>query len=236
MPLIVTIVLVLLGVCLGNWQTGRAHQKQALQQRLDAAARQAPLALDGATLAQGAQLEFRAVRLTGQFVDWPLALNNRPLHGQAGFYLVMPFRLADSNTHVLVARGWLPRNVADPASLPPFRTPVGQVTIEGVLKTGLGHIMQLGTPAPLAAGAIVQNLAPAEFASASGLPTLPLILEQTGKQADGLVRDWPAPSLGVDKHQGYAFQWYALAVMAALFFLMTGFRRASKPKQDTEPR
>jgi cytochrome oxidase assembly protein ShyY1 len=26
-------------------------------------------------------------------------------------------------------------------------------------------------------------------------------------------------------HQGYAFQWYALAVMALLFFVITGFKR-----------
>ena len=32
---------------------------------------------------------------------------------------------------------------------------------------------------------------------------------------DGLVREWPDPGSGVDKHLGYAFQWYALAVLVA---------------------
>jgi surfeit locus 1 family protein len=40
-----------------------------------------------------------------------------------------------------------------------------------------------------------------------------------------MVRDWPAPSLGVEKHQGYAFQWYALSAMALIFFVVNGFRR-----------
>jgi surfeit locus 1 family protein len=31
------------------------------------------------------------------------------------------------------------------------------------------------------------------------------------------VRDWPAPALGVERHKGYAFQWYALAAMAVIF-------------------
>ena len=62
------------------------------------------------------------------------------------------------------------------------------------------------------------------------LPLQHFVLEQTS--ADGsetaLVRDWPAPDLGIDKHRGYAFQWYALAAMAFLFFLFTGLRSGSK--------
>ena len=47
------------------------------------------------------------------------------------------------------------------------------------------------------------------------------------------ARDWPLPSAGVDKHRGYAFQWYALAATAFLFFLVTGFRRASRSSNNT---
>ena len=43
-----------------------------------------------------------------------------------------------------------------------------------------------------------------------------------------LVRNWPAPDTGIDKHRGYAVQWYALAAMAALFFVITGFRSGRK--------
>jgi cytochrome oxidase assembly protein ShyY1 len=55
-------------------------------------------------------------------------------------------------------------------------------------------------------------------------------VQQGGPAApgEGLVRDWPVPSAGVDKHHGYAFQWYALAAMAVLFFVITGFRSGRK--------
>ena len=46
---------------------------------------------------------------------------------------------------------------------------------------------------------------------------------------DGLVRDWPDPGSGVEKHLGYAFQWYALAVLAAGLwarFVLFGRRKA----------
>jgi cytochrome oxidase assembly protein ShyY1 len=82
-------------------------------------------------------------------------------------------------------------------------------------------------------GVIVQNVTADEVAAASGLALLPFIIEQGGKNGvgaadDGLVRDWPSPSQGADKHRGYAFQWYGLAVAAFIFFIVTGFRRGTK--------
>ena len=229
-PFIATVLLVALGIALGQWQTRRAHEKLDLQARLTARAADAPLTL-GAAPTPAEPLEFRRVKVHGQFVaGWPVWLSNRPMDGRAGFYLMMPFRIADSNMHVLVARGWLPRNVAEATRLPPYSTPAGEVTIEGIVKRSAGHIKQLGTATPVAPNAIVQNLDVAQLATASGLRLQPFLIEQTGPAIAGepFVRDWPAPALGVEKHQGYAFQWYALAVMALLFFVITGFRRGTK--------
>jgi surfeit locus 1 family protein len=40
-------------------------------------------------------------------------------------------------------------------------------------------------------------------------------LQQTSAAADGRVREWPAPAAGIDRHRGYALQWYSLAGLAA---------------------
>ncbi|NHZ35213.1 SURF1 family protein [Massilia rubra] len=229
-PFVATVLLVALGIVLGRWQDGRAAQKIALQQQMTARAGAAPQVV-GAALLAAADVELRPVTVTGTFVrEWPLFLNNRPQEGKAGFYLLMPLRIDGSNTHVLVARGWLPRYTGQFDRLPEFDTPAGTVTITGMARAGMGHVMQLGTAAPVAPKAILQNLAPDEFAQASGLTVQPFFIEQSGPApaGDKLVRNWPAPSLNVEKHQGYAFQWYALAVMALLFFVITGFRRGTK--------
>jgi cytochrome oxidase assembly protein ShyY1 len=156
-------------------------------------------------------------------------LDNRPQQGRAGFYLVMPFKIAGSDTSVLVARGWLPRE-AEHNRLPRYATPAGPTTIEGIVTGSPGHVMELGTPAPLKPNAIVQNVDVAGFAAASGLKLQPFFVEQTGPAQPGeaLVRDWPAPSTGVDRNKGYALQWYGLATMAFLFFVITGFRSGTK--------
>ena len=94
------------------------------------------------------------------------------------------------------------------------------------------RVMELGKAPPPTPGAIVQNVDAAGFAQASGLRTLPVLVEQTsadaGAPAGTLIRKWPAPAVDVDRNKGYAFQWYALAAMAFLFFVITGFRSGTK--------
>lgn len=232
-PLIATVALVALGIALGNWQERRAAEKIALQTELSERSREAPLVLTGGT--SDVPHEFRRVSVRGQFVPgFPVFLDNRPYQGRAGYFLVMPFKIAGADQYVLVARGWLPRQAGEVGRLPQYATPGGQVAIDGIMRLDLGHVMQLGTAPALTPDAMVQNLSVADVARASGLPLLPFFIQQTGPQAgDALVRDWPAPALGVDKHRGYAFQWYALAAMAVLFFIITGWRR--EPKPDLEP-
>jgi cytochrome oxidase assembly protein ShyY1 len=226
-PFVATLILVLLGIVLGNWQTRRAAEKTALQARLDQGMAAAPLVLDGGAV-DPARLAFHRVIVTGEFVpNWPVFLDNRPQEGRSGFILLMPFKIAGSGKYVLVARGWLPRNLAEHDRLPPYTTPTGRITLEGRVVDHLARAMQLGTPAPLKPNAIVQNTEPGELARASGLDLLPVVVEQTGpgRPGEGLLRNWPAPSLDIDRHKGYAVQWYALAAMAFLFFVITGFRR-----------
>jgi cytochrome oxidase assembly protein ShyY1 len=228
-PFAATVALVALGIALGNWQTRRAAEKTALQARLEQRTAAPALVLDAAAQ-DPAAVEFRRVVVTGEFVpNWPLYLDNRPLDGRSGFIFLMPFKIAGSHKHVLVERGWLPLDPAGRA-IPQPPTPAGTVTIEGIAVARPARVMQLGTPPALKPGAIVQNLEVGDFAAASGLDMQPFLLEQTGPGVPGetLVRKWPAPATDVDRHRGYAFQWYALAAMAFVFFVITGFRSGAK--------
>lgn len=227
-PLVATVSVVALGIALGNWQSRRAEQKLAIEKAMTAQSALPVLMLNMA--AGNASLpEFRRVAVEGEFISaWPVYLDNRPYQGRAGFYLLMPLRLKDSDRVVMVERGWLPRDLSDRTRLPALPVQTGQVRIEGIVRHAASHVLGLGQDAPLQPGAIVQNLTLDEFARASGLPLQPYWIEQTNDTKDQLVRDWPQPSFGADKHRGYAFQWYALAVTAFLFFVITGFRRARK--------
>jgi len=226
-PLLATVVVVAIGIALGQWQTRRGDAKQAIETQTAARAAAAPLQVSGALL-DPAGIEFARLRVRGNFVtDWPLFLDNRPLQGKAGFYVLMPLKIEDSNVHVLVARGWVPRDRTDRLKLPVFSTPASTVEIEGLARTTVGQVMQLGSAPKIEARAILQNLTLTELSAATGYTLQPFVFEQHSDTRDGLVRDWPLASSGIDKHRGYAVQWYGLAAMALLFFIVTGFRRGS---------
>jgi len=84
--------------------------------------------------------------------------------------------------------------------------------VQGRLAASPSRLYELGEGA---AEAIRQNLDPAAFAVESGLKLLPLTVVQTAADSpdDTLLRHWPAPDLGLQKHYGYAFQWFALCAL-----------------------
>lgn len=226
-PFIAAVLVAAAGFALGEWQTGRAQEKEAIEAKLTEREAMTVLRLNEA-LQPLDDLEYRHVSLRGEFVsDWNVYLDNRPHQGRAGFQVATPFRLVDGGGHVLVLRGWAPRNLTDRTQVPAAAAPQGVVEIEGRVRRHAGRVMQLGSPPVLQPGAIVQNLGVEELATASGRDLLPFVLEQTSDTGDGLARDWPRPSTGADKHRGYAFQWYGLAAAALVFFFVTGWTRGT---------
>lgn len=224
-PLVVTIALVILGVSLGQWQSRRALEKESIAQALEQRGQMPPLVL-GTFEPRLPESSYRRVSLTGQFeAEWPVYLDNRPLHGVAGFYVVMPFKIQGTDKYVLIGRGWQPRDANERTRMRPLITPNQPITIEGVLLENFGHVMQLGQMGDLKPGAIIQNLNPGDLAKKTGWKVQEFVVEQTSLSDDGLQRDWPLPSSGSDKHRAYEFQWYALSLMAVIFFVVTGYRR-----------
>jgi surfeit locus 1 family protein len=227
-PCIATVLVMAIGIAAGQWQTRRAAEKEATAVRLSERAAAPPLTIDARPLSAD-QVEYRSVSVSGEFLpNWPVYLDNRPYQGIAGLYVLMPFRIASSRMHVLIARGWVPRDPANRTRLPAIPTPAGMITVQGMAKRNPGRLLQLGQQDALRPGAILQNLDVAGFAQASGLQMQPFLLEQSSPLPDGLKRDWPPPSTGIDKHRGYAFQWFALTAMAFIFFVVTGFRRGTR--------
>jgi cytochrome oxidase assembly protein ShyY1 len=63
----------------------------------------------------------------------------------------------------------------------------------------------------------------------------PFVIRQESTVDDGLIRAWDPPDFGIEKHYGYAFQWFALAATLFGFYAVTQFgsrfrRKARPPK------
>jgi len=231
---VVTLLGVVLTANLGAWQLRRAAQKIALQGAFESRAKLPVLgATDLAhTLAQADPQHYRRVHLRGRWVpERTVFLENRQMHARVGFYVVTPLQLADRPEAVLVQRGWAPRDLRDRTLLPAVPTPAGVVEVDGQIAPPPARLYEF---AGGGAGLIRQNLDLDAFSSESGLVLAPLSVQASDSPAtagDGLLREWPRPAVDVQKHYGYAFQWFALcALMAGLYvwfqLVRPRFRRA----------
>ena len=209
--LVAAVLAFLLTGRLGWWQLDRAAEKRAIQAGLEAGEKAAPLS--ASALLEAPPPLHRRVRLRGEWLaDRTVLLDNRPMHGRPGFYAVTPLRLEGRQDIVLVQRGWLGFDAQQRNRAPAVATAAGMVEIEGRVAIAPTRLYQLGEAG---SGAIRQNLDPSAFARETGLAVLPLaVLQTVGSNADdNLPRDWPTPDLGLSKHYGYAFQWFALAAL-----------------------
>jgi surfeit locus 1 family protein len=134
-------------------------------------------------------------------------------------------QLDGADVVVLVNRGWAPRNARERSELPPIGEPTGSITLEGLALSQVPRLLDLGgDPARGRLPAIWQNLDFEAFEQASGLRVARLIVQQSSSLDDGLLRQWARPETGVDKHRGYALQWYALAASIGVLTLWLGAR------------
>lgn len=206
---------------LGQWQLRRAAQKEALQTAIDAQARLPVLdTLALTAIKNKLDVVHRQAALKGVWrPEFTVYLDNRPMNGKSGFMVVTPLVLDGSSEVILVQRGWAPRNFTDRTRLPDISTPPGSVTLRGRIAPPPSKLYEFKGRE---SGHIRQNIDVAVFGEEIEMPLLGVSLVQTGAPNEGLLRDWAVPNAGVDKHYGYAFQWFGLC--ALLFILYIWFQ------------
>ena len=209
-------------VALGNWQLGRAAEKRELKARWEARAAAPPIEIPAGELpAQDAEL--RRVGARGVFEPrYAVYLDNRIRRGVPGYHVVMPLRIEGGERHVLVNRGWIART-ADRSELPQVRTPRESVSISGIGVVPGQRMLELSEK--VIEGRIWQNLTIERYRQTMPINIQPFLIRQDSALDDGLVREWEPPGFGIDRHYGYAFQWFALAATLLVFYAVTRFRR-----------
>ncbi|MGL1833110.1 SURF1 family protein [Rhodocyclaceae bacterium SMB388] len=213
-PVLAGLIVIVGTTLLGNWQMQRAAEKQDIQARIDAGLRAEPVPVD--TL--GVPAEWQNVSLTGNWrAEGTIYLDNRVYDGRAGYHVLTPLQLANAQGWVLVNRGWVFAG-PDRATLPPVPTALGPTTVIGQVREPESAPFTLATEA--GQGALWQYIDVARYRDWSGLAVRDWIVQQTSSSDDGLVRDWPRPDAGMDRHRGYALQWYSFAGIA---LALTGF-------------
>ncbi|MEY8876175.1 MAG: SURF1 family protein [Leptothrix sp. (in: b-proteobacteria)] len=235
--LVAALLLCALTARLGVWQLDRADQKrqfqaQIVQRHTLPALPATELARDAAALP--AQVD-RTVQLTGRWLAaGTVFLDNRQMNARPGFYVVTPLLLGPGDA-IMVQRGWVPRDQVDRQRLPELPSTDGDVHISGRIAPPPSRLYDFGDAGQ---GLIRQNLDLAAHAKSLGLTLRPASVVQTDpvSPADGpLLRDWPVPAVDIQKHLGYAAQWFALSALCAGLYVWFQLIRPRLRRDATQP-
>ena len=198
------VLLVLLGVGLGNWQLRRAEYKESLAKNIAAKEQLNPLS------AADKKWEINDALYHQMIIDgyWLNAegvwLDNRP-HPQGrdpitgittGFNLLMPLKIkvGEQDYIIWVNRGWAPRSFSQRDVVPKVEDINTKVQIKGVVFADAGKTYNFGKEIDSKASdgrSLIQNFSITHFSQKLNLPYQTFIVRQESESNDGLDRHWP---------------------------------------------
>lgn len=233
-PTLMTAALLPLLIGLGIWQLGRAEEKREIEQTVSRRMTAPPLEIDAArwqAIHAGADvstLAYRRVTMSGRFeVVHQYLLDNRTRNGIAGFQVLTAFIPGGADGGVLVNRGWIPLGERRDR-LPPLPAPSTLLRISGAFDAPRKPPPLLGAsgyeqrPWPK----IVQRVELEPMSKQLGISLLPQVVLLDPDAAAGFVREWkPYYGISVQRHQAYAFQWFALATALAFIYIVVNLKR-----------
>jgi cytochrome oxidase assembly protein ShyY1 len=220
-----TAVMVTLMVSLGLWQLQRAEEKDALALAFQQRQVQRPALLSELWGKPPAALAYAPVQLNGTFLqDEYFLLDNRISGGRFGYEVLGILRLDDGSGTVLVNRGWIAGD-SSRRELPEVPKVAGQVTLTGHVYVAPGapyllaeQQLRAGWPKRIQAVEMDKIQPPIMAVTPGTVFPYPVRIDADGPGA--LLVDWKVVNVSPQKHQGYALQWFAMAVVLFVFYVL----------------
>ena len=225
-------------VRLGIWQLDRLDQRRTFNSTVYERWILDPYDVTSGDLPADLQeLEYRRVQVSGEYdYDNQLGLKNQLRNGAPGINLVTPLVLDDGRA-VLIARGWIPDNEADPEQWPTFDEPSTE-PIVGLIQES--QMMPNGGVVPVPDQPeqqwfyvnidAIQPQMPYEL-----LPVFILQLPDEDRTYDMLPSREEPLRLHEGDHLSYAVQWFSFALMLGIgyiFFVRHFERKALLPESE----
>lgn len=216
-PMIVlTILAVALFMRLGFWQIARACEKKQMLATVSAFSKQAPKVWQPAS---PMPKQYQPLRVQGRFLPTVFLLDNQHYQHQFGYDVISPLLLPNGHV-VLVDRGWI---VADLMhhKMPVIDIPKGSSVVVGSAYYSSSKNWILGQAIEkknkdLAIIELVDTHLLSQFLHKS---VYPFIIRLSSHAENGFVRDWPVVAMSIERHYGYALQWFAIALVIFILFI-----------------
>jgi surfeit locus 1 family protein len=219
---LLTLLLLPALVMLGFWQLQRSDEKALLAGIFERRQVQAPVSLQELDAQSPEALAYLPVTVSGEFVAGSdFLLDNRIHRGKFGYEVLSLLRLAQSEDAVLVNRGWVAGDSAR-LRLPELPQVAGLVTLRAHVYVAPGETYMLGEQTledgwPKRIQAVEMDKLTAAVDENS---LFPYTVRVDPGQPGALTVDWKIVNMSPEKHTGYAVQWFTMAAVLAILYLL----------------
>jgi cytochrome oxidase assembly protein ShyY1 len=212
---------------LGFWQLDRAAQKERLFAAFANAGSQTPVTLEAARRVE-ASPRYPLVGVQGRYdTAHTYYLVDRTHDGKVGTVAYAIFEPADGSKPLLVDRGFVADDArGHAANIPP--PPQGEQQVSALYAPAPGSGLRMGGNALPRQNAWPKEsiyLDVGEIAADVGRSLDAKILLLAPDPASGFVREWRPDVFPPERHRGYAFTWFTLAVIVAGVFVGMHWRK-----------
>lgn len=217
---LLTTLLVFLGTALcirlGIWQLNRLESRRAFNAQVESMRVLPPLDLNQVGTASIAEMEWRSVKVAGEYdFENQIVLRNQYYGDQYGYHLWTP--LLFDGTAVLVDRGWMPADGnSAPSDWRKYDEP-GIVNIAGQIRLGQTKPALGGVADALPENGVrleIWNNGDVEHITGQlPYPALPVYIQLNTDESDSEppIPFQPEIELTEGPHFGYALQWFTFA-------------------------
>ena len=213
-------------VSLGLWQLDRADQKRTIEAAI-VNAKTGPVEL----IANGRELldkEYYDVRLQGNYLsDKQFIYDNQIVDQVSGYYVLTPFILTDQLGVILVNRGFIPWNGQ--------RERLADIAVDSVsreikvqVSSPIKRMELKATDVSRQFPVLIQAVDFDVLEEVSKLKFVKVVGLLDPSSSDGYVRKWEPYTGSIEKHIGYAIQWFLMALVLAIIGLRIVLKRRKK--------
>lgn len=225
--ILLTVVGVTLFVGLGLWQLQRADFKQDIEEKFaDRLSEDYQRFHVDDAIDTGEDIEYRKLIVKGRFDnDHHFLIDNKINGGKAGYQVLTPFLLLNSDRIMLINRGWvalgesrqvLPKIVNGPDSSQVY----GIASLPDTDGYRLGKV-SLTDNWPQVIPYIDVPALQAQYSA----QLLPVVLWMAPEQPGSYQRAWDPVWSDPEKSRAYAVQWFSFAFIACVLFVLLNLRK-----------
>lgn len=213
-------------VSLGFWQLDRADEKRGIE----ASIKQANTgSVELIKKEEGLQSkEYYEVRLQGKYLsDKQFIYDNQIVDQVSGYYVLTPYALEGQSKAILINRGFIPWNgrrdkLADIV--------IGQETRE--IKVQISKPIKRMELKPSEVGiqfpVLIQSIDLQDMADRAKVDFSSVIGLLDASASNGFIRKWEPYTGSIEKHIGYAVQWFLMALVLAIIGIRIAIKQRKK--------